>query len=81
MRGADTFVQNIQNKSTLKAASWDEDTKIWTLCVLEDSQETQIQTRHFVLAIGGAGQTPKMPQLADRVSLLESFFRIELTLC
>lgn len=63
-------IQNLQNNSTLRTASWDEDGKLWTLRILYGSRETEIQTRHFVLAIGGAGQTPKMPHLADKVGLL-----------
>ncbi|KIW38510.1 uncharacterized protein PV06_09466 [Exophiala oligosperma] len=69
-RGYETFAQkhhlNLQNNSTLRTASWDEDGKLWTLRILYGSRETEIQTRHFVLAIGGAGQTPKMPHLADK---------------
>lgn len=55
---------------TVESASLDEEQKIWTLYVRnKNALETSvIRTRHLVLAIGAGGQTPKMPELPNRVS-------------
>jgi cation diffusion facilitator CzcD-associated flavoprotein CzcO len=55
---------------TVESASLDEEQKIWTVCVRNKNvpETSVIRTRHLVLAIGAGGQTPKMPELPNRVS-------------
>ncbi|KAK4947993.1 hypothetical protein LTR10_013046 [Elasticomyces elasticus] len=69
-RGNETFAKkhelNIWTKSTLKAASYDKEEELWTLQVVQDSEEVLLKTRHLVFAMGSAGTTPVMPQLKGR---------------
>jgi hypothetical protein len=40
---------------------------MWTLNLMQADGPQQIKTKHFVLAIDSAGQTPVMPEMKDRV--------------
>lgn len=53
--------KNIQFESTLSSGSWDAGRKIWTLRVSRSGREQTLTCRHVVMAVGGGGQIPLMP--------------------
>jgi hypothetical protein len=69
-RGYQKFVDkhqiNVWVSTTLKSASFDKQSKQWTLYIDRAGEEATLKTPHFVLAIGAGGTIPKMPELANR---------------
>ena len=62
------FDINVWQRSKVTSGEWDSTRKLWTLTVLQDSQERLITCSHVVLAGGGGGQIPMMPNYPDRNS-------------
>ncbi|RVX68377.1 hypothetical protein B0A52_07377 [Exophiala mesophila] len=58
--------KNIQFQSTLTGGSWNADRRIWTLRVSKLGSEQILTCRHVVIAVGGGGQTPLMPDFPGR---------------
>lgn len=53
-------------KTNVEAARWEEGRQIWSIDVTRLGLRERIETRHLVLAIGGGGQVPKWPSIANR---------------
>jgi cation diffusion facilitator CzcD-associated flavoprotein CzcO len=54
--------------TNLEKARWNDKTQSWTLRINQHGMIRELKTRHLVMAIGGGGQVPKLPQLANRGS-------------
>jgi cation diffusion facilitator CzcD-associated flavoprotein CzcO len=54
--------------TNLEKARWDDKTESWTLQINQRGITRELKARHLVMAIGGGGQVPKVPQLANRDS-------------
>jgi cation diffusion facilitator CzcD-associated flavoprotein CzcO len=54
--------------TSLDKARWNDRTQSWTLQINQRGMRREVRARHIVICIGGGGQVPKMPQLADRKS-------------
>ena len=71
-RGCKQFVSmydlNIWTSTTLHKAFWDSKTRTWTLEIVKHGQASRIETKHVVFAIGGGGQVPVWPNLANKDS-------------
>ncbi|KAF2429003.1 FAD/NAD(P)-binding domain-containing protein [Tothia fuscella] len=52
--------------TSLDEARWSKVTKTWTLSITRRGMRQDVHARHLVLAIGGGGQVPKMPELDNR---------------
>lgn len=63
---ADKYELNIWLSTTLENATYDEEQRIWTLRILRGEKEEIVKSRHFVLAIGGGGAVPVMPDLPGK---------------
>ncbi|KAE9992645.1 hypothetical protein Vi05172_g11959 [Venturia inaequalis] len=61
-----TYGLDIWLSSNMEKARWNEKTKTWTLLINRRGMRQEIQARHLVLAIGGGGQVPKVPNLPGR---------------
>jgi thioredoxin reductase len=60
------FGINIWQRSKLTSGDWDSSQKLWTLTVLQDGEERVITCAQVVLAGGGGGQIPTMPEYPGR---------------
>jgi hypothetical protein len=63
---ADKYELNIWLSTTLEQATYDEEARIWTLRIKRAGEEEIIKSPHFVLAIGGGGSVPMMPDLPGK---------------
>jgi cation diffusion facilitator CzcD-associated flavoprotein CzcO len=61
-----TYGLDVWLSTSLDKARWNDKTSTWTLHINRRGMRQQIRARHLVLAIGGGGQVPKMPVLANR---------------
>jgi len=57
---------NVWNSTTLLRGSWDGKSQLWTLTVRCGMKEISVVTRSVILATGGGGQIPSMPELPKR---------------
>lgn len=68
--GYKKFVQmyglDVWMKTNLEHAKWDEGRQIWDLEITRLGLRERIETRHLVFAIGGGGQVPKWPNIANK---------------
>jgi len=53
-------------RTNLERAKWDESRQIWRLDITKAGLSEHLETRHLVFAIGGGGQVPKWPNIANR---------------
>jgi len=61
-----TYGLDVWLSTNLEKARWNKKDSTWTLRVNRRGMRQDVRTRHLVLAIGGGGQIPKMPTLANR---------------
>jgi hypothetical protein len=61
-----TYGLDVWLSSNLEKARWSDKTKTWTLVVNRRGMRQDVQARHLVLAIGGGGQIPYTPKLANQ---------------
>ncbi|EEP75592.1 predicted protein [Uncinocarpus reesii 1704] len=52
--------------TSFESGKWDDSRKEWTIRVIREQKEIMLTTKHFVFAIGGGGQIPKMPTFPGR---------------
>lgn len=52
--------------TNLEKAFWDEVRRVWTLEITRRGVTTHIEAKHLVLALGGGGQVPRWPNLANK---------------
>jgi hypothetical protein len=57
---------SVQTSSRVEKATWDEESRIWTVSVKSKSVIQTMEARHLVLATGPGGSVPKMPVLPGR---------------
>lgn len=57
---------NVRTNTRLENGEWNPSTKEWTLKILQGIDSRQITCSHVVMAVGGGGQIPKMPEYLDR---------------
>lgn len=60
------YAINVKLSTNLDSASWDGNGGKWELNVTSNGHQRRMTARHLVLALGAAGQTPKMPAYANR---------------
>ena len=60
------FGIKVWQKSELTSGDWDESRKLWNLTVLQDGEERVISCAQVILAGGGGGQVPVMPEYPGR---------------
>jgi len=53
-------------RTNLERARWDEGRQVWRLDITKAGLSDHLETRHLVLAIGGGGQVPKWPNIANQ---------------
>ncbi|OAL29599.1 hypothetical protein AYO22_02013 [Fonsecaea multimorphosa] len=59
--------KHIWFNTTLESGSWDEGRRTWTLCIRRvDGSSQSLTCRHVIMATGGGGQIPIMPQYPGR---------------
>jgi cation diffusion facilitator CzcD-associated flavoprotein CzcO len=54
--------------TNLEKARWNGKTQSWTLQINQRGMRRELRARHLVMAIGGGGQVPRLPHLANRSS-------------
>jgi hemolysin-activating ACP:hemolysin acyltransferase len=60
----------VWNESTIKSADYDEGKKIWSIEIVKPDGSTRLMhPRHFVVATGIGGGTPKMPKIPHAVGV------------
>ncbi|KAI1990494.1 hypothetical protein LOZ53_001575 [Ophidiomyces ophidiicola] len=52
--------------TSFESGSWDDCKKEWHLRILREEKEVLLTTKHLVLAVGGGGQIPRMPNFPGR---------------
>ena len=57
------YGMKIWHSTTLISGKWDSERQLWTLTIRSDDTERSIVTQSVVLATGGGGQKPSMPNL------------------
>ena len=65
-RFVDMYGIDVWTWTNLEKAFWDEGRRVWTLEITHRGVTSHIETRHLVLALGGGGQVPKWPNLANK---------------
>jgi cation diffusion facilitator CzcD-associated flavoprotein CzcO len=65
-RYAQMYNLNVSLSTELKKAHWNPKSSTWTLEVVRHGQKDEIVARHLVLALGGGGQIPKIPELGNK---------------
>jgi hypothetical protein len=65
-RFVDQYDINVWLSTCVESATWNNETKTWTVSFVREGQNMSITARHVVFAIGAGGQTPKMPEYAHR---------------
>ncbi|OCL07499.1 putative flavin-containing monooxygenase [Glonium stellatum] len=57
---------NVLTSTTLKAARWDDQLRIWTLTLRCGAEEKTMKTQHLVLCLGAGSQIPSVPSIPNR---------------
>lgn len=65
--------KHVLTETALVSGNWDEEKKLWTVTLNSRGEEVKVLCRFVVMAVGSGGQTPWMPDLPGRVSLVHRY--------